>query len=55
MKSALTTTTIVGLLALAAATPHPECDPCAEVDTADLDALEIGGKVGMQYVCIFPG
>lgn len=36
---------MMALMGIAAGTPHPECEPCAAVAKAELDALDVNGKV----------
>ncbi|CAM9135646.1 unnamed protein product [Ectocarpus sp. 6 AP-2014] len=38
---------MMALMGIAAGTPHPECEPCAAVAKAELDALDMNGK----YLC----
>ncbi|CAM9210628.1 unnamed protein product [Ectocarpus sp. 12 AP-2014] len=38
---------MMALMGIAAGTPHPECEPCAAVAKAELDALDVNGK----YLC----
>lgn len=37
---------VAALVGAAVATPHPECEPCAEVKGEHLEALANSGKVG---------
>ena len=37
---------VAALVGAAVATPHPECEPCADVEGENLEALANSGKVG---------
>lgn len=45
-KFAMSMVVAAALMGAAVASPHPECEPCAAVEPANLEALTNNGKVG---------